>query len=61
MGEWYMLGLIGMVVYSVYLMWKREIPSFFQIKLIGLYLIISAILLLSHVTLFHLLSKMGII
>ncbi|MEH7304289.1 DNA translocase FtsK [Neobacillus drentensis] len=59
MGEWYMLSLIGLVVLSVYLMWKRSIPFFFHIKLVGLYSITSAILLLSHVTLFHLLTNDG--
>jgi len=59
MGEWYMLGLLGLVILSVYLMWKRTIPFFFHIKLVGTYFIISAILLLSHVTLFHLLTNDG--
>jgi len=59
MGEWYMLGLLGLVILSVYLMWKRSIPFFFHIKLIGSYFIVSAILLLSHVTLFHLLTNDG--
>ncbi|PGY10752.1 DNA translocase FtsK [Bacillus sp. AFS031507] len=59
MGEWYMLSLIGLVVLSVYLMWKRTIPFFFHIKLVGSYFITSAILLLSHVTLFHLLTNDG--
>ncbi|ULT58608.1 DNA translocase FtsK [Neobacillus drentensis] len=59
MGEWYMLGLLGLVILSVYLMWKRSVPFFFHIKLVGTYFIISAILLLSHVTLFHLLTNNG--
>ncbi|MEH7083194.1 DNA translocase FtsK [Neobacillus drentensis] len=59
MGEWYMLSLIGLVVLSIYLMWKRNIPFFFHIKLVGVYFITSAILLLSHVTLFHLLTNDG--
>ena len=59
MGEWYMLSLIGLVILSVYLMWKRTIPFFFHIKLTGIYFIVSAILLLSHVTLFHLLTNDG--
>ncbi|WHY68733.1 DNA translocase FtsK [Neobacillus sp. SuZ13] len=59
MGEWYMLSLMGLVVLSVYLMWKRNIPFFFHIKLVGVYFITSAILLLSHVTLFHLLTNNG--
>ena len=54
-----MLRLIGLLILSVYLMWKREIPFFFHIKLIGSYFIVSAILLLSHVTLFHLLTNNG--
>ncbi|MDR6997882.1 DNA translocase FtsK [Neobacillus niacini] len=59
MGEWYMLCLIGLVVMSVYLMWKRTVPFFFNLKLVGSYFIISSILLLSHVTLFRLLSNGG--
>ncbi len=59
MGEWYMLGLIGLVILSVYLMWKRSIPFLFHTKLVGSYFIVSAILLLSHVTLFHLLTNNG--
>jgi len=59
MGEWYMLSLIGLVILSIYLMWKRSIPFFFHIKLVGSYFIVSAILLLSHVTLFHLLTNEG--
>lgn len=57
MGEWYMIALIGMIVYGGYLMWKREKPYLFSIKLVGLYIIFSALLLLSHVTLFQLLSN----
>ncbi|WP_312473027.1 DNA translocase FtsK [Neobacillus sp.] len=59
MGEWYMLCLLGLVILSVYLMWKREMPFFFHIKLVGSYFIVSAILLLSHVTLFNLLTNDG--
>lgn len=59
MGEWYMLSLIGLVVIAGYLMWKRTLPFFFHTKLIGLYLIVCALLLLSHVTLFQLLLNGG--
>jgi DNA segregation ATPase FtsK/SpoIIIE, S-DNA-T family len=59
MGEWYMLSLIGLLILSIYLMWKRSIPFLFHIKLTGSYFIISSILLLSHVTLFRLLSNNG--
>ncbi|WP_312095102.1 DNA translocase FtsK [Niallia sp.] len=58
-GEWYMLCLIGLIVYGGYLMWKREKPYMFNTKLNGIYLIVSAILLLSHVTLFKLLASQG--
>jgi DNA segregation ATPase FtsK/SpoIIIE, S-DNA-T family len=56
-GEWYMLSLLGLVGVSVYFMIKRAMPNIFHIKLIGIYLIISAVLLLSHMTLFELLSN----
>ncbi|MDQ0270167.1 DNA translocase FtsK [Cytobacillus purgationiresistens] len=59
MGEWYMLCLLGLVVYACYLMWKRQQPFLFSTKLIGLYFIVSSFLLLSHVTLFQLLSNGG--
>lgn len=58
-GEWYMLNLIGLAVFSIYIMWKRKLPFIFHTKLIGTYLVFSAILLLSHVTLFELLSNGG--
>jgi DNA segregation ATPase FtsK/SpoIIIE, S-DNA-T family len=59
MGEWYMLSIIGLLCLSVYLMWKREIPFFFNSKLMGCYFIISSLLLLSHVNNFHLLTNNG--
>src|SRR5947199_2625931 len=59
MGEWYILSLIGLFILSIYLIWKRAIPFLFSPRLIGTYLIIASILLLSHVTLFHLLLKNG--
>lgn len=58
-GEWFMVNLISLAVIGAYFMWKREIPSFFQSKLIGIYFIVSALLLLSHVTLFELLANDG--
>jgi DNA segregation ATPase FtsK/SpoIIIE, S-DNA-T family len=59
MGEWYMVSLLGLVGISVFCMIKREIPNIFHVKLVGIYLIMSAILLLSHMTLFNLLSNGG--
>ncbi|MCQ6274159.1 DNA translocase FtsK [Bacillus sp. V3B] len=53
-GEWYILGPIGMIIYGGYLMWKRQRPFLFPVKLIGIYTIIASILLLTHVRLFEL-------
>lgn len=58
-GEWFMLSLVSLILYGGYLMWKREVPYFLHTKLVGTYLIISSLLLLSHVTLFELLLNGG--
>ncbi len=59
LGEWYMVGLIALIIFAGYLMWKRTIPFFFHSRLMGIYLMISSFLLLSHVTLFQLISNGG--
>lgn len=56
-GEWYMLCLLGLLLLSFYIIWKRTWPNFFTRPLIGTYLITISFLLLSHVTLFKLLSN----
>jgi len=53
MGEWYILLLLGLMVFSIYLMYKREIPFFFKRQLVGIYLIVLAILLYHHTILFE--------
>ncbi len=58
-GEWFMLCLLGLLLLSFYIIWKRTWPYFFTRPLIGTYLITISILLLSHVTLFKLLSNEG--
>lgn len=58
-GEWYMLFLLALVFIGGYLIWKREIPNFFHQRLVGFYLIIASLLLLSHVTLFENLLNNG--
>ena len=58
-GEWYMLFLIGIVLFSLYLIWKREIPKLFNRQMVGIYCVTASILLLSHVTLFKMLSHNG--
>lgn len=60
-GEWFMAALIGMLVLSAYIMWNRRWPSLFSRQIVGLYCIMSAILLLSHVTLFQMLTKQGVL
>ncbi|MGN1400386.1 MAG: DNA translocase FtsK [Bacillus sp. (in: firmicutes)] len=59
MGEWSILMLLSMIILGVYLMLKREFPYFFKRQLVGTYLIIGSILLLSHVTLFSNLAEGG--
>jgi DNA segregation ATPase FtsK/SpoIIIE, S-DNA-T family len=58
-GEWYGLCLLALFILSFYLMWKRELPSLLTKRLIGFYLMFFAVLLLSHVQLFQLLSNQG--
>lgn len=59
MGEWYIVALLGALVTSLYVIWNRAWPLFFQRVLIGLYLIVLSLLLFSHETLFHILSRNG--
>ncbi|MGE6261188.1 DNA translocase FtsK [Heyndrickxia sporothermodurans] len=61
LGEWYMLVLVCLIWLSVYLMIKREWPFFFRRRLMGIYLIIMSLLLLSHVTRFELLTRKDLI
>ncbi|KMY44955.1 cell division protein FtsK [Bacillus sp. FJAT-27916] len=58
MGEWYILLLLGLMIFSIYLIYKREIPFFFKRQLVGIYLMVLAILLYHHTILFeHLASS----
>jgi S-DNA-T family DNA segregation ATPase FtsK/SpoIIIE len=56
-GQWYIIGLVGLAIFSVYLMWKRSIPDFFQTKLVGIYCIVCSLLLYDHIYLFQLRMK----
>ncbi len=58
-GRWYMLGLIGLFILSIYLLWKRSLPYFFHSKLVGIYLEVCSLLLLTHIKAFHLSLKPG--
>ncbi|MCT8139875.1 DNA translocase FtsK [Anaerobacillus sp. CMMVII] len=59
LGEWHVALTIGLFFVSLYLMIKRQIPDFFSRRLIGVYLLVFAIVLLSHIRLFDLFSKQG--
>ena len=47
-GSLYILFLIGLVISGCYLIVKREVPNFFSLRLIGLYVIVLSILVLLH-------------
>ncbi|WP_449540066.1 DNA translocase FtsK [Ferdinandcohnia sp. Marseille-Q9671] len=59
LGNWDILGLIGLLLVSFYIIWNRAWPRIVTRQLIGVYLIISAILLLSHIPLFNLQTNEG--
>ncbi|THE14528.1 DNA translocase FtsK [Bacillus timonensis] len=58
-GNWDILGLIGLLLVSLYIIWNRTWPRMITRQLIGVYLIISALLLLSHIPLFNLQTNEG--
>ena len=47
-GAWYQLLLVSLFLIGGYMTIKREMPDFFNIKMIGLYLIFLSVLLWSH-------------
>ena len=49
-GNWYVLFLMLSLILGVYIVSKRKNPDFFTARLIGLYTIIVALLLFSHLT-----------
>lgn len=48
MGTWYVLVLLGCLLTGVYMLVKRKSPKYFTIRLIGIYMIIAAALVYSH-------------
>jgi S-DNA-T family DNA segregation ATPase FtsK/SpoIIIE len=58
-GHWYILGLVGLFIFSIYLLWKRSLPYFLHTKLVGIYLEVCSLLLLTHIKAFHLSIKPG--
>ena len=47
-GIWYGLFLIALIVIGIYMIIKREKPDFFTSKLVGLYIFILGLLVLTH-------------
>ena len=47
-GEWYSVLFVILAAVGIYMMIKRDKPNFFNSNLIGLYILILAILVLSH-------------
>ncbi|NCU16472.1 FtsK/SpoIIIE family DNA translocase [Pallidibacillus pasinlerensis] len=60
-GEWYIILPLGLIVLSVFLIWKREWPKFSNRRLVGIYTIFIAILLLTHIALFNPLVNQGVL
>ncbi|MGE6631491.1 DNA translocase FtsK [Bacillus sp. NPDC077027] len=60
-GEWFILCLIGLLIFGVTIFWKKQIPDVLTRRKAGLYCMIASILLLSHVKLFQHLSASGAI
>src|SRR5690606_7894198 len=48
-GTWYNVLLLAVIIVGGYMIVKREVPNFFTVKLIGLYLIVIGLLTHSHV------------
>ncbi|MBS4172578.1 DNA translocase FtsK [Bacillus sp. FJAT-49736] len=59
LGEWYIFALVGIIWLAGYLMIKRKMPIFLTRRLIGTYIFIMSLLLLSHVKLFELKAQEG--
>ena len=47
-GGWYIIPLLGIGASGIYMIVKREYPDFFTSHLVGLYMLVLGILILSH-------------
>lgn len=47
-GTWYAIFLLALLAVGIYMMLKRECVKFYTFKLIGLYILIISVLMLSH-------------
>lgn len=50
LGEWWFCALILVLILGIHMLIKRKLPNFFSSKLLGVYIIIAIILILSHMT-----------
>ncbi|SDY69782.1 DNA segregation ATPase FtsK/SpoIIIE, S-DNA-T family [Evansella caseinilytica] len=57
LGNWHILLTISLCLFAFYIIFKRQWPNFWTRRLIGIYLFIFALTLISHVSLFRELSK----
>jgi S-DNA-T family DNA segregation ATPase FtsK/SpoIIIE len=58
-GEWYGVLLLGCIILSFYLIWKRSWPTLISKRLTGVYILFFSFLVLSHLTLFEHLTNGG--
>ncbi|MHC0037143.1 DNA translocase FtsK [Pseudoneobacillus sp. C159] len=58
-GNWDFVGVLWLMGLSIYFMVKRAVPHFFHIKMVGMYIITCAILILSHLNILELMSSDG--
>ncbi|MBM7716667.1 S-DNA-T family DNA segregation ATPase FtsK/SpoIIIE [Bacillus thermophilus] len=61
LGEWYMAGMLWVLYMAAFFVVKREWPPFFKGRLIGIYFILSSVLLFSHIRLFGFMSEKGLL
>ncbi len=50
LGEWWFCVLILVLILGVHMLIKRKLPNFISSKLIGIYILIAIVLILSHMT-----------
>ncbi len=50
LGEWWFCVLVLVLILGVHMLIKRKLPNFVSSKLIGIYILIAVVLILSHMT-----------
>lgn len=61
LGEWWFCVLVLVLVLGVHMLIKRKLPNFISSKLIGIYIIIGVILILSHISFVKMVEKPNLI